>query len=338
MDSSAWWAILGLGGLALVFSVVLAYASRKFAVQVDPRIARVREAVAGVNCGACGYASCDAFAEAVVEGGARVSGCVPGGEKVARELAAMLGVEVGETGHKLVAVVHCQGGREEAKGLFRYHGIWDCGAAVLVSGGPKACAYGCVGMGGCARACPFGAIRMGPNELPVVDDNLCTACGKCVSACPKRIISLIPMHEKVYLACSNKDKGRGVKDICTVGCIGCGVCVKVTPGEGIRMEGGLPVIDFGQQPNLIPAAHKCPQHCFVDKAPFRSKVSITPACDGCELCKGACPVKAIEGESRQKHRVILDKCIGCGLCIPVCPRKAIVAMGALGYAETSKTG
>jgi Pyruvate/2-oxoacid:ferredoxin oxidoreductase delta subunit len=102
------------------------------------------------------------------------------------------------------------------------------------------------------------------------------------------------------------------------------------------MEGGLPVIDLDKGPNLIPAVHKCPQHCFVDKAPFRSKVSITPACDGCELCKKACPVKAIEGESGLKHRVVLDQCIGCGLCTPVCPRKAIVAMGALGYAETSR--
>ena len=58
--------IIVLGTLGLGFGVGLAYLSKKFEVKVDPRVGKVRELLPGANCGACGYAGCDAFADAVV--------------------------------------------------------------------------------------------------------------------------------------------------------------------------------------------------------------------------------------------------------------------------------
>ena len=57
-----------LGALGIIFGAVLTFASKKFYVEVDERVSQVRECLGGANCGACGYAGCDAFAAAVVAG------------------------------------------------------------------------------------------------------------------------------------------------------------------------------------------------------------------------------------------------------------------------------
>ena len=71
------YAILALGGLGILFVVVLGLADKKFAVEVDERVSAVRAVVAGANCGACGYAGCDAYAAAVVRGAAAATACTP---------------------------------------------------------------------------------------------------------------------------------------------------------------------------------------------------------------------------------------------------------------------
>lgn len=66
-------AILGIGA-----GVFLAFASAKFAVKKDPRITLIEASLPGVNCGACGFPGCSAFAKAIAEGKAPLDGCVPG--------------------------------------------------------------------------------------------------------------------------------------------------------------------------------------------------------------------------------------------------------------------
>ncbi|HID96157.1 MAG TPA: RnfABCDGE type electron transport complex subunit B [Candidatus Latescibacteria bacterium] len=325
-------AMLWLGGLGLLFGAVLAWASLKFTVKEDPRVEQVLEMLPGANCGACGYPSCRGFAEKLVAGDAPVNSCVVGGAETLSRISEFLGVDVEER-IPMIAVLHCKGGDKECKRLYDYNGIADCRAATLLAEGPKACRYGCIGLGTCVTSCPFGAIKMGDNGLPVIDEVLCTGCGRCVNICPKRIIGLIPKAQKIYLGCSSHDRGAKVKKICEVGCTGCSLCVKVTTTGGISMEDFLPVIDYNQSPNLVAAAHKCPQNCFVDRAKVRSKVSIGTECDGCGACKPVCPTDAIEGEPGERHKVMLEKCIGCGLCVPTCAKKAIFIMGALGYVE-----
>ena len=57
------WPVAILGGLAIFFGIVLAYASKKFAVETDPKIDEVRAVLPGANCGACGYPGCDGLAK-----------------------------------------------------------------------------------------------------------------------------------------------------------------------------------------------------------------------------------------------------------------------------------
>ena len=79
------YAVLVLGVMGLVFGLVLAFASKIFAVEVDERIPAVQECLPGANCGGCGYPGCNGLATAIVEGKAPVNGCPVGGAAVSRK-------------------------------------------------------------------------------------------------------------------------------------------------------------------------------------------------------------------------------------------------------------
>ncbi|HUU43290.1 MAG TPA: Fe-S cluster domain-containing protein [Planctomycetota bacterium] len=257
-------AVVILAVLGVLLGLGLAVASRAFHVKTDERIEAVDAALPQVNCGACGYAGCHPYAEAVVNEGVAANLCVPGGRETAQAVAGIMGVEFEET-VPMRAYVHCQGGRVEAVEAFHYDGVTDCRAAALVHGGPKACKYGCLGFGTCRKVCPFGAITMNDNGLPVVDHVKCTGCGVCVRACPVHIIELLPLGTKVILGCSNRDRGAAVKKICSVGCISCMICAKVTPSGAIAMEKGesLPTVRYDVVDETFEKAmEKCPMHCY----------------------------------------------------------------------------
>lgn len=257
--------VLGVG-----FGIFLSLASRAFHVEEDPRVGEVEECLPGVNCGACGYTGCRAYAEAVVDG-EKVGLCTVGGPEVAAMIAEIMGVEVTDMGNKR-AVVHCAGGRSKCEQKGTYSGIEDCRAAHLISGGPKACPYGCLGFGTCADACPFGAITMSDDRLPVIDPEKCTACGICVEVCPRDLISLLDSRYTWVLACSSQARAKAVKAVCEVGCIGCTLCVKKDPNDAIKMNGNLPVLDYEKADgDFSVAAEVCPMNCYVNTAETAEK-------------------------------------------------------------------
>jgi len=253
-----WPAILTLGGVALVSACGLGIASRFLAVEADPRVKEIAGLLPGANCGGCGFPGCAGFAEALVAGKADVSGCVAGGATVAHEIGRVLGLEV-KIGPKRIACVFCKGGINHALRRYEYKGIEDCRAAQLLAGGHKACTYGCLGFGTCVRACPFGAISMGPECIPVIDSSKCTGCGKCVAICPRQIIRLVPESQRFCVLCSSHDKGKRVKEVCSIGCIACQVCVKKCPANAIHMDDSLAVIDPGKCISCGACWEKCPQ-------------------------------------------------------------------------------
>ena len=271
-------AIVAMTVLGVLFGLFLALASRAFRVQQDPRIEAVLEALPGINCGACGYAGCRSYAQAVVEG-EKVGLCTAIGPDAGAVIAAIMGVEFSQQGRSR-AVVHCQGGTDRCADRSRYDGIQDCRAAHIISGGPKACAYGCLGFGTCADVCPFNAITMSDQRLPVIDADKCTACGMCVRVCPRDLISLLDEKYTIYLGCSSHYRGKAVKDICEVGCTACNLCAKKDPNGAIELQDNLPVLDFEKSGGgFSVAAQVCPMNCFVVESRERALEAAAPAAD-----------------------------------------------------------
>ena len=253
--------VLSLGGLGLLFGVILGFVSGKFAVHTDPRIEEVRELLPGANCCGCGYGGCDAYAEAVVKGEAKPDLCSVGGEGTARRIADLMGLEC-NPGKRMVAFVHCHGTCEKAPDNNVYHGLSDCRQALSVPGeGPKACHYGCIGLGSCVKACQFGGIFI-RNGVAVVDENLCRGCGMCVQACPKGVIEMIPADLPVRVACRNPEKGKDVREVCSMGCLACGMCARNCTEEAITMVNNLPVIDAEKCVGCLACVEKCPVDTF----------------------------------------------------------------------------
>ena len=246
-----------LGGLGLLFGAILGYASKVFAVERDERIDKIVGCLPGANCGGCGFAGCANFAQAVVNGDAKYSGCPVCNESQREQIAQVMGVSA-EAGEKKYAFVFCSGASGVAEEKYIYDGISDCNAAARLGGGQKKCKYACLGLGSCAKVCKFGAISI-KNGVAVVDKGKCTACGMCIDACPKHVIGLVADKEQKIVACSSKDKGAAVTKACRVGCIGCGLCVKECPVDAIKLENNLAVIDEQKCINCGACKTKCPR-------------------------------------------------------------------------------
>lgn len=314
--------VLVLGAMGLLFGAILAYASKKFAVEIDERVEAILEALPGANCGGCGFPGCSGLASAIVEGNAAVNACPVGGSSCAEKIGEIMGIS-SEVGEKVVAKVICKGNCSVAKDKYIYEGMMDCKAANALNGGAKSCRYGCLGLGTCVNACNFDAIKI-IDGVAIIDEDKCVMCGKCIDVCPKGVISKKPIKNKVVIECNSKDFGKAVKDTCTVGCIGCGICAKSCPFEAIEMDGKLAKVHYDKCVQCMVCVEKCPTKSIKGNVNDRKKVTIEEdKCIGCTICKKQCKFDAIEGELKQKHKVDINKCVGCHVCVQKCPKKAI---------------
>lgn len=321
-------------GIGAVFGIGLAFAAKKYAIQEDPRVDHVSDFLAHAHCGACGFPGCRQYAEAVVmkpEVAANL--CTPGGKATAEAVAKITGKEMKITEPK-ISRVFCQGSLSKSARKFKYEGIADCRAAILASGGDKSCVYGCLGYGTCATVCPFDAITMSDDFLPIIDPVKCTACGKCVEACPKKVMEILPLAKEVIVRCYSRDKGATTKKNCQVGCTGCGICVKVCPYNAPVVENYFSSINLDKCKVCGLCVAKCPTKAIMDYIPHRPKAFVTDKCIGCAICTKVCPVNAASGEPKKLHVIDQNKCIGCGICTSKCP--VVCITGTFNYPEVAQ--
>ena len=269
-------AIAVVGAVGLVAACILSFASKVLFVPVDERFPKLRAALPGANCGGCGFAGCDDYANALIENpDLAVTKCPVGGEGCANQLAEILG-KVAEAGPKQVAVVMCNGTKDAVKPLLTYNDIKTCKAAKNLFGGMNACPYGCLGLGDCEAACDFDAIHI-KDGLATVDLKKCVACGACATACPNGLIRISPEKNVVIVKCNNHDKGAAARKQCDNACIGCMKCTKVCKFEAIKVENNCAFIDPEKCKNCGLCAKECPTGAIHNYKPKKAaKPKMTP--------------------------------------------------------------
>lgn len=253
-------AVAIIGGIGLIGGILLAVISHFCdSGEENARLAEIRDALPGANCGACGYAGCDSYAEAVENGSAEPNLCAPGGKDAALKLSEILGVEIELT--QKVARVNCNGCTDNAETKYNYFGLQSCKAAAALGGGMKSCDFACLGLGDCQNVCEFGAISV-KDGIASVNEDLCGGCGLCAKTCPKQVISIVTKKASAVVPCSNKQKGGVARKNCKVACIGCSACVRACEFGAITVENFLATVD-------------------------------TEKCTACGKCVAACPQKII---------------------------------------------
>jgi len=271
--NSAWPAGATLLGLGSGFALVLLIASEKLKVEVDPKIEQIYEALPHIDCGACGFAGCSSYAKAVAEDPELLGKCAPGGQKCAEAIAAILNLQVSDSGAPQRPIVHCRARTEDKTLYAHYQGILSCTAANALPNA-QACKFGCLGYSDCVAACKFDALHV-VDDLATVDYDKCTGCTACSKACPRNLIKMVGFnHENMLtVACSSKESGKSTRGMCKVGCIGCGLCVRQT--DLFSMEENLAHLDYKKyEPaeQTETALNKCPTGVIV----YRGKTAPPP--------------------------------------------------------------
>jgi Na+-translocating ferredoxin:NAD+ oxidoreductase RNF subunit RnfB len=268
MSSTVLITIISLSLLAFISAVILYFVAQKFKIYEDPRIDEVQAILPAANCGGCGFAGCRNLAEALVKADTFEGlNCPVGGAPVMAEAARILG-KTPAVVDPTVAVLLCHGSPENRHRTSHYDGAMECRISNSLYAGDTDCSYGCLGDGACERSCKVDALYIDPvTLLPVISDEKCVSCGACVKACPLHLIELrknAKNDRKIYVACSNCDKGGPARRACKVACIGCSKCVKVCAFDAITMKDNLAYIDAKKCTFCRKCVVECPTNAILE--------------------------------------------------------------------------
>lgn len=256
--------------IGIIAGGMLTIADKFMAVKMDETAASILAALPGANCGACGYAGCEDYANALAadaEHTIKANLCIPGGDAVSMEISNILGVEFEGASSKF-AIIKCSGTRERTKYNMDYQGPPTCKANKLFFRGRGTCEKACMGLGDCIAVCNYDAIKI-INGIAAFNKENCVGCGLCAKACPNQLIEIVPGTTNVVVGCSSIDTGKVTRQNCTIGCIACKICEKNCPADAIHVVDNHAVIDYTKCTNCGLCAQKCPRkviHVFANNA------------------------------------------------------------------------
>ncbi|WP_040976266.1 electron transport complex subunit RsxB [Necropsobacter massiliensis] len=163
-----YYVLIAIALLALIFGIILGFASIKLKVDADPIVEKIDALLPQSQCGQCGYPGCRPYAEAIANGDV-ITKCVPGGQPLVVKLADLLGVDVPST-------------------------------ELAEEPAPKVAFIDenmCIGCTKCIQACPVDAIIGTNRAVHTIIPDLCTGCELCVAPCPTDCISMIKVKPNI---------------------------------------------------------------------------------------------------------------------------------------------
>ncbi|MDO4486722.1 MAG: 4Fe-4S binding protein [Bacillota bacterium] len=222
--------------------------------------------------GGCGFSSCSDCAQAIAAG-APVDSCPACRQAEVDAIAEALNVETVAVEEK-VAFIKCAG---DAAGKKRFSALDSCSAAVEAGFLEDECHWGCLGIGSCADRCEFEAMTVEEGKVNI-DKEKCNGCMACITACPQKLISVIPRDASNFIPCSSKDNEKDTLSKCGFGCIGCADCALACPENAIellrgnRIDGRFAAIDYSKCVGCVACTVSCRKKIIVDELHDLAKV------------------------------------------------------------------
>ncbi|MCR5481796.1 MAG: 4Fe-4S binding protein [Clostridia bacterium] len=321
---------------------------------VDGKIQGIVKILPGVDCGGCGYATCQECAQAIADGES-IALCPALFQKDVDKIAELMGVETVAVADN-VAFVRCNGKaakKEVPEGM-------KCDDVVKQGFEEGTCRYGCIGGGTCVTMCKFDAMKL-EDGVVKIDKEKCNGCMACVGACVQKIITMVPREATNFIPCANQEDEDTTRAICGSGCIGCGECEKACPQEAVKVVNNVAVIDYDKCVGCVACTVKCEKKIIIDTLHDLTKVKdhvafvacnggqrthhklesmgittceeaakartkdlgiCTEGCCGFGSCEKVCrydAIKVVDGCAK----VDPDKCVGCLDCVHACPNNVI---------------
>jgi electron transport complex protein RnfB len=154
--------IIVLTALAGLATVATASAPKTISL-VD----RIDALLPQTQCRRCTFAGCRPYAEAIAQGAADINQCPPGGDRTAKALARLMGVDSKPVGKEFGTVP-------------------DYPAVAFIE------EDACIGCTKCIQACPVDAIVGASRHMHTVIAADCTGCELCIPPCPVDCIIMRP--------------------------------------------------------------------------------------------------------------------------------------------------